>query len=110
MTERVMVQFECPKHHLYASVVATSDGIVVVFPAMDLLDVSDQPGKLRHRREPVEHRQRLGDDRTWIDVVICSCRRPQRLTQPQVEVQLREWERFNSQRSKPRRIVLRMPL
>jgi hypothetical protein len=109
MTERVMVEFECPKHHLYARVVATSDGIVVVFPAMDLVDVG-KPGKLRHRREPVEHRQTLGDDRTWIDVVICSCRRPQRLTQPDVEVQLREWERFNSQRSKPRRIVWRKPL
>ena len=109
MSERVLVEFECPKHHLFARVVATHDGTVVVFPAIAYLDVGNRPGTVRHRREPEEHRQTLVDD-NWSHTVICSCKRPQLLTQGEVEIQLREWKRFNSRSPKPRRIVLRTRL
>ena len=114
MTERVLVEIVCPRRrHLLARVVATGEGsiatgegIAVVFPAFVYVDPGDQPGTVKNHRLPVEHRRPLLGEHVWGETVMCGCKRRRHLSQPYVEVQLREWARFDAHSMNPRCVIL----
>jgi hypothetical protein len=114
MSERVLVEFVCPgPRHILARVVATGEGsiatgegIAVVFPALVYLDDGNKPGTVKNRRLPVEHRRPLLGEFVWGETVMCGCKRRRHLSQPAVESQVREWQKFNAHSIKPRRVIL----
>jgi len=108
MTDRVLVEFVChpQKGHVYARVVEAPSGRKVVIPSTAYADIGPRPGTVRVRRAPVEQRLAVNTDENWGLSVLCACGRPRLLTLSQVELQLREWGRFNSTSAKPRRVVL----
>jgi hypothetical protein len=112
VTERVIIEFTCKRRgHMFATVVKTATGDhEVVIPSTAYTDLGPRPGTVRVKRLNVEQRMPVETaDVQWSLTVLCACGARRFLTVSMVELQLREWRKFNALSGQPRRIWLENP-
>jgi hypothetical protein len=105
MTGQLRVLFTCRRRgHIYARIVETNDGPVVMITNTAYTDLGPKPGTVRKRLFAEEQKFALGEGENWGTDMVCGCRAPARwLPSGACEVQLREWEKYN--RPDVRRVV-----